>query len=234
VSRLDELLRWLFFWLVVRPVVLVGLGLNVRHRERLPAAGPAIVVANHNSHLDTMVLMTLLPSHLLPRVHPVAAADYFLRHRLLAWFALRIVGIIPIERRPAAPPATAGPPPSDEPPTPGAPRPDVLAAVAAGLERDDIVILFPEGSRGEPERLADFKSGVARLAERFPAVPVIPIFLHGLGKALPRGKALPVPFFCDVFVGEPVPWRGDRKAYVEDLRRRLQELAAEGQLAEWL
>jgi len=234
VSRLDELLRWLFFWLVVRPVVLVGLGLNVRHRERLPATGPAIVVANHNSHLDTMVLMTLLPSHLLPRVHPVAAADYFLRHRLLAWFALRIVGIIPIERRPAAPPATAAPPPSGEPPTPEAPRPDVLAAVAAGLERGDVVILFPEGSRGEPERLADFKSGVARLVERFPAVPVIPIFLHGLGKALPRGKALPVPFFCDVFVGEPVPWSGDRKAYVEELRRRLQELAAEGQLAEWL
>jgi len=234
VSRLDELLRWLFFWLVVRPVVLVGLGLNVRHRERLPAAGPAILVANHNSHLDTMVLMTLLPSHLLPRVHPVAAADYFLRHRLLAWFALRIVGIIPIERRPPPPPSTAEPPPPGEPPTPGAPRPDVLAAVAAGLERGDVVILFPEGTRGEPERLADFKSGVARLVERFPAVPVIPIFLHGLGKALPRGKALPVPFFCDVFVGEPVPWRGDRKAYVEELRSRMQDLAAEGQLAEWL
>jgi 1-acyl-sn-glycerol-3-phosphate acyltransferase len=231
VSRLDELLRWLFFWLVVRPVVLIGLGLNVRHRERLPATGPAIVVANHNSHLDTMVLMTLLPSHLLPRVHPVAAADYFLRNRLLAWFALRIVGIIPIERRPAAPPATTEPPAVT---TPEAPRPDVLAAVAAGLERGDVVILFPEGSRGEPERLADFKSGVARLVERFPAVPVIPVFLHGLGKALPRGKALPVPFFCDVFVGEPVPWRGERKAYVEELRRRMQELAAEGQLAEWL
>ncbi len=233
-SRLDELLRWLFFWLVVRPVVLVGLGLNVRHRERLPATGPAIVVANHNSHLDTMVLMTLLPSHLLPRVHPVAAADYFLRNPLLAWFALRIVGIIPIERRPP-PPATAEPPPPGEPPTPGVPRPDVLGAVAAGLERGDVVILFPEGSRAASlERLADFKSGVARLVERFPAVPVIPVFLHGLGKALPRGKALPVPFFCDVFVGEPVPWRGDRKTYVEDLRRRMQDLAAEGQLAEWL
>jgi len=219
VSRLDGLLRRLFFWLVVRPVVLVGLGLNVRHRERLPAGGPAIVVANHNSHLDTMVLMTLLPGRLLPRVHPVAAADYFLRNRLLAWFALRIVGIIPIERRtPAA----------------AAPRPDVLAGVAAALERGDVVILFPEGSRGEPERLAELKSGVARLAERFPAVPVIPIFLHGLGKTLPRGAALPVPFFCDVFVGEPVPWRGDRKTYVEDLRRRLEELAAEGRHADWL
>ena len=230
-SGLDELLRWLFFWLVVRPVVLVGLGLNVRHRERLPAAGPAIVVANHNSHLDTMVLMTLLPSHLLPRVHPVAAADYFLRHRLLAWFALRIVGIIPIERRPPAPPATAEPP---APPTPGAPRPDALAAVAAALERGDVVILFPEGSRGEPERLSEWKSGVARLAERLPAVPVIPVYMHGLGKALPRGTMLPVPFFCDVFVGEPVAWSGDRKVYLEDLRRRMEELAAEERLPAWV
>jgi 1-acyl-sn-glycerol-3-phosphate acyltransferase len=251
VNRLDGLLRRLFFWLVVRPVVLVGLGLNVRHRERLPAGGPAIVVANHNSHLDTMVLMTLLPGRLLPRVHPVAAADYFLRNRLLAWFAMRIVGIIPIERRtpaaaapaatapaaaapaPAASAAAPAEPPAPAPPAP-APRPDALAGVASALERGDVVILFPEGSRGEPERLAELKSGVARLAERFPAVPVIPIFLHGLGKSLPRGAALPVPFFCDVFVGEPVPWRGDRKAYVEDLRRRLEELAAEGRHADWL
>jgi 1-acyl-sn-glycerol-3-phosphate acyltransferase len=254
-NGLEGLLRRLFFGLVVRPVVLVGLGLNVRHRERLPAGGPAIVVANHNSHLDTMVLMTLLPGRLLPRVHPVAAADYFLRNRLLAWFALRIVGIIPIERRTpaaaaaaasAAAPATASAAttasaaapaaaPAEPPaPAPAAPRPDALAGVAAALERGDVVILFPEGSRGEPERLAELKSGVARLAERFPAVPVIPIFLHGLGKTLPRGAALPVPFFCDVFVGEPVPWRGDRKAYVEDLRRRLEDLAAEGRPADWL
>ena len=43
-----------------------------------------------------------------------------------------------------------------------------------------------------------------------------------------------MPFFCDVFVGEPVPWRGDRKSYVEDLRRRLEDLAAEGRPADWL
>jgi 1-acyl-sn-glycerol-3-phosphate acyltransferase len=232
---MDRALRRLFFWLVVRPIVLVVLGLNVRHRERLPAAGPAILVANHNSHLDTMVLMTLLPSHLLPRVRPVAAADYFLRNPLLAWFALRIVGIIPIRRRPA--PAAAAAPVAPAAAVgidaAGAPPPDPLAAVAAALEQGDIVILFPEGTRGEPERLAEFKSGVARLAERCPRVPVIPVFLHGLGKALPRGTLLPVPFFCDVFVGEPVPWRGDRRTYVEDLRARLQSLAAEGQLAAW-
>jgi 1-acyl-sn-glycerol-3-phosphate acyltransferase len=216
-------LRWLFFWLVVRPIVLLGLGLNVRHRERLPAAGPAILVANHNSHLDTMVLMTLLPSRLLPRLRPVAAADYFLRNSLLAWFALRIVGIIPIQRRPAPPEDAARP----------EARPDALAGVAAALAQGDIVILFPEGSRGEPERLAELKSGIGRLAERCPQVPVVPIFLHGLGKALPRGTLLPVPFFCDVFVGEPIAWCGDRKIYLEDLKARLSSLATEGRFAAW-
>ena len=210
---MNRLLRFVFFRLVVRPVVGIALGVTVRHRERLPADGPAVLVANHNSHLDTMVLMTLLPPRLLPKVRPVAAEDYFLKNRLLSWFSLRIIGILPIVR--------------------GGKSGDPLAIVHEALARGEIVILFPEGSRGEPERLSEFKSGVAHLARAHPEVPVIPAFLHGLGKSLPKGSAVFVPFCCDVVIGEPIPWQEDRKLYLQELRERMSALAGEVDLAVW-
>jgi 1-acyl-sn-glycerol-3-phosphate acyltransferase len=209
-----KLLRYLYYKVFIRFVVSIVLGLNVRHRERLPQKGPAIVVANHNSHLDTMVLINLLPSRLLPIIQPVAAMDYFLRSRLLSWFALNIVGILPISRQKEA-------------------GQDPLADCGKALAEGKILIFFPEGSRGEPERMTKLKKGIFYLAEKHPEVPVYPIYMHGLGKALPKGEALLVPFFCDVFVGAPMQWSGDREAYLAELDERLHKLAAEGHFPEW-
>jgi 1-acyl-sn-glycerol-3-phosphate acyltransferase len=210
------LLRLFFYGVLVRTVVLFVLGLNVRHRERLPSKGPAILAANHNSHLDAMAMISLLPLRLLPRVRPVAAADYFLSNRLLAWFALNVVGIVPLNRERRDP------------------REDLLAPVAAALERGDILIFFPEGSRGEPEQLAEFKTGLARIAERRPDVPVIPVFTHGLGKALPKGEWMIVPFFVDIFVGEPLRFEGDLAEYMQRYRDAMTALGREEHHAEWL
>jgi 1-acyl-sn-glycerol-3-phosphate acyltransferase len=210
------LLRLFFYGVLVRLVVLFVLGLNVRHRERLPAKGPAILAANHNSHLDAMAMISLLPLHLLPRVRPVAAADYFLRNRVLAWFALNVVGIVPLNRQRQHI------------------HDDLLAPVAAALDRGEILVFFPEGSRGEPEQLAEFKTGLARIAERRPDVPVIPVFTHGLGKALPKGEWMIVPFFVDIFVGAPLRFGGDRAVYMQDYRAAMAALAAEERHSEWL
>ncbi len=201
-------LRWLFFAVVARLIVLVVLGLNVRHRERLPTSGPAIIVGNHNSHLDTLVLMTLLPLGLLPRVRPVAAADYFLGKGLLSWFAINIVGILPLERRPVR-------------------GMDPLAACSSALTQGDILILYPEGTRGEPEELGAFKSGIAHLAARCPEAQTIPVYMKGLGKALPKGEGLLVPFFCDVFVGEALRCDGNRRTYMASLQAAYEALAQE-------
>jgi 1-acyl-sn-glycerol-3-phosphate acyltransferase len=207
-------LRWLFFALVVRPLVGIVMGLNIRHRERLPAEGPVVLAANHNSHLDTLVLMSLFPFRLLPRLRPVAAADFFCRGGLRERFARGILNIIPLERKPR-------------------PGTDPLAEVDAALGNGDIVILFPEGTRGEPETFKEFRTGIAHVVKRRPDVPVVPVFLHGLGKALPRGEAVLVPFFCDVFIGEPLRWTGDRDPFMAVLEDRFRSLAAEGPLPPW-
>lgn len=211
---MNHSLRFLFFALLVRPAAYLLLGVNVRHHSRLPRRGPAIVVANHNSHLDTLVIMCLFPMATLRLLRPVAAADYFLRRRLMAWFSTRIMGIIPITRN-----VKAGH--------------DPLATSVEALDRGEIIILFPEGSRGEPERLAEFKSGVAHLVKRRPQTPVFPVFLHGLGKALPRGEALLVPFICDAYVGEPLVWSNSKEQFMLELNQSMAALAAEGSFQPW-
>ncbi len=212
-------LRLVFHVIVVRPFVLGVLGLDIRHRERLPATGPAIVVANHNNHVDTMVLTTLfplLPFRRLLGVRAAAAADYFLRNRVLAWIAVNLFAIIPIKR-------------GDFLRRDG----DPLADCSAALERGDILIFYPEGTRGEPERMSQFRSGVAHLARAHPHVPVIPVFLFGLGRFMPRGAFLPVPFQCSALIGEPVRWQGDRERFMQFLHRRMADLAREGNFPGW-
>lgn len=212
---MNGFLRFIFYRVFIKLIVMVVLGLNIRHKEKLPQNGPAIIAANHNSHLDTMILMTLLPTHLLAITKPVAAADYFLRNPLFAWFALKIVGILPIKRKRENR------------------KDDPLAPVHESLNNGNILIFFPEGSRGEPEHLSNFKGGVAKLAQHHPDIPIVPVLLHGLGKALPKGEALLVPFFCDVFVGDALYWAGDKKEFMHHLEQSMESLSSEGQFSAW-
>jgi len=214
-KTINKFLRFLFFAVIVRVIVLIVLGLNIRHREKLPKKGPAIIVANHNSHLDTLVLMSLFPIRLLPTIQPVAAMDYFLSNPVLKWFAIKIIGILPLKRKPDH---------RGE---------NILLPCYEALLNNRILIFFPEGSRGEPEKLSNFKRGLAKISEQFPDIPITPILLHGLGKSLPKGEALLVPFFCDVFVGDGIKWTGDRKSFMDQLEQRMQQLATEGQFSTW-
>jgi 1-acyl-sn-glycerol-3-phosphate acyltransferase len=202
------MLRILFYWLVVKPLALIILGIKARGVEHLPQQGPAVIVANHNSHLDTLALMALLPSQLIHKVHPVAAADYFCKTPWLNWFAVNVIGIIPLDRN-----------------NPAAGR-EVLNPVLDALDRDAILIFFPEGTRGEPEMLGKMKSGVAFIVSERPQVPVIPVFFYGLGKCLPKGEILLIPFFVDAFIGEPQFYSGHKHAFMQQLNAQMLRLQA--------
>lgn len=224
---MNTLIRYIFFGIFIRVITLFVLGMNVRNRQKIPTQGPAVIIANHNSHLDTIVLMSLIPLRDLKNVQPVAAADYFLRNKLLAWFSVKIIGILPIKRK-KIPNADIERELDDSHDPHGS-----LAPCIQALKNNKVLIFFPEGSRGEPERLTKFKSGISHLMKAMQGVAVTPIFLHGLGKALPKGEALLVPFFCDVFVGDPIKWPGDRKILMSEIDKNMNDLAGESHFESW-
>jgi len=214
-NPLIRLLRFLFFAVVVRALVLVALGFTVRRRERLPKDGPAVLAANHNSNLDALALMSLMPLHLLPKLRPVAAVDYFFTSKAKGWFVTNIIGIIPVERGSAK---KGGNP---------------LLLCEEALDRGEILVLFPEGSRGDPETLGPLKKGIGHLACARPNVPIVPIYMHGLGKVLPKGSLLPVPFNCTAKVGEPLYGTGSYNDFMDAFTKAMTALGAEEKVPAW-
>ncbi len=213
-NRLRYLPKILFFAIVVKPIVLFLLGLNVRGRQYLPSKGGAIIAANHNSHLDTLVLMSLYPLSEIHRIRPVAAADYFFKNRYLSWFSKNCIGIIALKRE-------------------GFQRPEQLFAEChQALDNDEILIIFPEGSRGKPEQIGKIKKGLyclyqQRQEKTDTATPIIPVILRGLGNALPKGEALFVPFNCDVIIGNPLPIANDSTTFLANLQDNYQQLSVQ-------
>jgi 1-acyl-sn-glycerol-3-phosphate acyltransferase len=209
--------RFIWFNLFIRPLVFFYLGVNIRRRNLLPKKGPAILVANHNSHLDTMLLMIACPSSLLEHLRPAAAGEYFLSTPARRWFSKNVLNIIPVWRNK-----------EDR-----GENTDPLASIDQALDEGSAVIFFPEGSRGEPEQMTNFKRGIAILASRHPDVPIVPIFLQGAGRALPKGEGMVVPFLLDMFVGEHLYWGGDEAEFMDRLKRRFETLSREGYRPQW-
>ena len=202
-------LRILVHTLVIRPLVRGLLGMNVYGGDQLPAAGPAVIAANHNSHLDTLLLMSLLPPGKINHVRPAAAMDYFHKGSFVTGLLARLFRVIPVRR-------------ADINVRDG----DPLAGCSRALAEGDILVIYPEGTRGDPGCMAPFKPGIAHLARRHPDVPVIPVFISGLEMVLPRGAYCPVPYVCNVSVGSPIYWQGDKRKFMDHYRSEMESLKA--------
>jgi len=189
--------------LIVRPLVMLACGTRIEGAEKLPKFGPAIIVANHNSHLDALVLMSLFPFSSIESIRPVAAFDYFFKNRLLRFISEKLIGILPIDRKRGYKTKGAYP----------------LQPILDALDRGEIIIIFPEGSRGEPGKLKPFKSGFAHLTKMRPDVPVIPVTLSGTERSLPKDEALWVPFVIEIKIYSSYYYNGNVKSFTKSIER---------------
>ena len=173
-----------------------------------PEPTQRIYFANHTSHIDTIAIWAALPIRLRYLTHPVAAKDYWgsgLR-RYVATKALRAVLIDRSRSDPNANP---------------------LTPLIETLQLGESLIIFPEGTRGTTAVPGPFKSGLYHLAEQFPRVQLVPVYLENLHRSLPKSAALPIPMTCTVRFGTPITLAAEesKEAFLERARGEVIKLA---------
>ena len=86
---------------------------------------------------------------------------------------------------------------------------DVMQSV---LDTGDSLILFTEGTRGDGEKIQDFKAGLWHLSRNNPDAVLVPVYLENLNRVLPKGSRLVVPIICTATFGAPVEPAGKKRA----------------------
>jgi 1-acyl-sn-glycerol-3-phosphate acyltransferase len=206
---LGNVIQMIVFALAIKPFMALFIGLRVRGREHLARSEPFVLIANHSSHLDTISLLSLFPLSRLRRIRPVAAADYFERNRFVSLFTKTLFNILPIARKNIT---TENNP---------------LRRMREAIEAGDSLLIFPEGTRGSGGQMGEFRTGVAHLIEKMPAVLVVPAYLINMGRSLPKGEFIPVPFFCEIRIGAPRTLQGSRQEITRALEAAVRDLSPE-------
>lgn len=162
------------------------LGAHGRYMGTPPTARQTIYFANHSSHADTLAILAALPPDLRAKVRPAAARDYWDTTPLRRFVANRVLNVVYVTRHAAA-------------------GEDPLESVREALASGSSIIIFPEGLRNQSGEIGPFKSGLYWLSREFPGVSVVPVYLSGLLRAMPKGRLLPVPINCQVAFGDAIP-----------------------------
>lgn len=180
------------WWGLVRAYFKLGQRVTVDGSQHLPRTVPFVLVANHCSHLDAMVLACNLPARLRHHVFPIAAGDTFFETRLASAFAAGMMNALPMWRRNAGRHAMEELRDRlrNEPAPPGQPH-------GCGY------ILFPEGTRSRTGDMAPFRAGVGMVVANTP-VPVIPCHLDGTFRALPPDRRVPRRAHIHLRIGPPL------------------------------
>jgi len=200
---------WPVFWhlILLRPILKLVFGVSVKGDENLEHLDQYILIANHNSHLDILLLFYIIPVSHIRRTHVIADESYFSRSRLLFKLVNYLFRPIWITRGQL-----------DS-------KSDPLGRLRERIAAGDNLILFPEGTRGKPGELQRFKSGIGRLVEQCGEIPIVPAFLTGPERALPRASVLMLPVWNNLVVGPPLKCTSTHRETTQLLQDALTELA---------
>jgi 1-acyl-sn-glycerol-3-phosphate acyltransferase len=163
---------WLHYWwyeatyLVAHMLGLVGFSLRTEGRRNIPLTGPVLVVANHQSFFDPVLVGLATRRHL----RPVARKTLF-KNPVLGPL-IRSLQAIPIDQE-------------------GVGK-EGLRAVLDELGRGKGVLIFPEGARTRDGRMHELRPGVHLLLRRA-KVPVVPVGIAGAYEAMPVWRPYPLP-----------------------------------------
>ncbi len=162
-----------------------------------PSSRQRVYFANHTSHLDFVVLWSVLPRRVREKTRPVAAKDYW-SHGIKKRMAVNAFHAVLVERgsKPVNGDRTAG-------------ARETLEMLLEALGTDNSLIVFPEGTRGDGLEVGPFKSGIYHLWQRRPDLQFVPVYLSNLNRILPKGEFLPVPVISRVTFGAPLRVIGD-------------------------
>ena len=173
--RCGAVVRALTHRLLWAPLLWLCAG-RVRVAGRVPP-GPVVLVANHASHADTVVVRRAVGARARRRLAVAAADDYFFSTPARARAFTAAIGAVPFPRR-----GGAG-----------------LRRVADLLGRGWSVLLFPQGTRNPG---AAFRPGVLRLSDA--GWTVVPVGIAGTERVLPKGARRPRRHRIAVVVGTPL------------------------------
>ncbi len=148
------------------PIFDKWLSLQVEGAEHVPADSPAVLACNHLSFIDSLVL----PVSVDRPLYFLGKADYWDSWRT-RWF-FQSTGVVPVDR------------------TGGDKAEAALQTGVRILESNELLGIYPEGTRSPDGRLYRGKTGPARIAITA-GVPIIPCAVIGTDQAMPEGSRVP-------------------------------------------
>lgn len=167
-------LRWLLQYIFVFPIVLFRIRVNVRGLEHIESLNtPFILMPNHLSYIDTILILWALPSDIRRKIAIAAALDVLYKQY---WWAVSFLEFLfntfPFPRK------------ENENIKPG------FQACGEALDRGFNILVFPEGKISETGALLPLKQGAGLLATQMKA-PVIPVFLNGVRAVIGEEQIIP-------------------------------------------